>query len=149
DAAAGRRAFEAKSSLPSGSKGWYIDLPATGERIVQDAQVVSTFLVTASMMPSGNACDADGSGYINALNAFTGTSAGGSYFDTDGDGDTSDEPLGDLPIGSINLGVGMPTLPNLLRGLLVAGGSGGGNPGGTPTLAPRWDRASWREIRGN
>lgn len=149
DEAGGRRAFEAKSSLPSGSKGWYIDLPATGERIVQDAQVVSTFLVTASMMPSGNACDADGSGYINALNAFTGTSAGGSYFDTDGDGDTSDETLGDLPIGSINLGVGMPTLPNLLRGLLVAGGSGGGNPGGTPTLAPRWDRASWREIRGN
>lgn len=149
DEAAGERAFETKSSLPAGSQGWYIDLPASGERIVQDAQVVSTFLVTASMMPSGNACDAGGSGFINALNAFTGTSAGGSYFDRDGDGDTSDETVGDLPIGSINLGVGMPTLPNLLRGLLVAGGSGGGGPGGETTLPPRWDRASWREIRGN
>ena len=146
-----RRAFETRASLPTGSQGWYIDLPDSGERIVQDAQVVSTFLVTASMMPSGNACDAGGSGYINALNAFTGTSAGGSYFDTDGDGDTSDETMGDgeLPIGSINLGVGMPTLPNLLRGLLVAGGSSGGGPGGETTLPPRWDRASWREIRGN
>jgi len=143
------RAFESKAKLPVDSKGWYIDLPDSGERIVQDAQVVSTFLVTASMVPTGNACGGEGTGYINALDAFTGTSAGGSYFDLDGDGSTSDDKVNDLPVGSVNLGVGMPTLPNLLRGLLAAGGSGGGPPGGTPTLPPRWDRASWREIRGN
>lgn len=143
------RGFQAKEALPEGSKGWYIDLPEDGERIVQDAQVVSTFLVTASMIPSGSACDADGSGYINALDAFTGTSAGGSYFDLDGDGTTTDDVVGDVPVGSVNLGVGMPTLPNLLRRLLVAGGSGGGGVGGANTLAPRWERASWREIRGD
>lgn len=147
------RGFESKAPLPEGSKGWYIDLPERGERIVQDAQIVSTFLVTASMIPSGSACDADGSGYINALDAFTGTSAGGSYFDLGGDGSTTDDMIGDVPVGSVNLGVGMPTLPNLLRRLLVAGGSGGsvggGGVGGTPTIAPRWERASWREIRGD
>lgn len=142
------RAFESKARLPVDSKGWYIDLPDRGERIVQDAQVVSTFLVTASMVPTGNACGGEGMGYINALDAFTGTSAGGSYFDLDGDGSTSDDKVNGIPVGSVNLGVGMPTLPNLLRGLLAAGGSGGGL-GGTPTLPPRWDRASWREIRGN
>jgi type IV pilus assembly protein PilY1 len=143
------RAFEARTGLPATSKGWFIDLPVAGERIVQDAQVVSTFLVTASMVPTGNACDADGTGFINALDAFTGTSAGGSYFDLDGDGHTDDAAVGgdNLPVGSVNVGIGMPTLPNLLRGLVVVGGTGGGDLRSPRTSTPRWDRASWREIR--
>lgn len=141
------RSFAANAALPTASYGWFIDLPASGERIVQAPQVVSSFLVTASMIPSGDACESDGSGYINALDAFTGTSAGGSYFDLDRDGDTSDEQIGELPVGSVNLGVGMPTLPSLLRGMLVVGGSSGSGLGAPLTLAPRWDRASWREIR--
>lgn len=145
------RAFATKAPLPANSKGWYIDLPEAGERIVQDAQVVSTFLVTASMVPTGNACDADGRGYINALDAFTGTSAGISYFDLNRNGSTADETLGasEVPVGSVNLGVGMPTLPNLQRGLLSVSGSGGAGGNNVPTLTPRWDRTSWREIRGD
>ena len=57
--------------------------------------------------------------------AFTGTSAGGSYFDLNGKADTGDSTVGGVPVGSVNVGGGMPTLPNLLRGLLVVGGSGG------------------------
>jgi type IV pilus assembly protein PilY1 len=143
------RSFEARGPLPTGSHGWFIDLPASGERIVQDPQVVSTFLITATMIPSGDACESDGSGFVNALDAFTGTSAGGSYFDLDRDGDTNDETLGNIPVGSVNLGVGMPTLPNLLRGMLVVGGSSGSGLGSPLTLQPRWDRASWREVRGD
>lgn len=140
------RAFEERAPLPAGSKGWYIDLPVSGERIVQDAQVVSRFLITASMIPSGDACEADGTGYINAFDAFTGTSAGGSYFDLDGIGGTDDTAIGGLPIGSVNLGVGMPTLPNLTRGRAIVGGSRGSSEDPL-TSQPRWDRASWREIR--
>src|SRR5690606_27091941 len=33
------RGFEANTPLPPNSKGWFIDLPESGERIVQDAQV--------------------------------------------------------------------------------------------------------------
>lgn len=142
------RGFQKKEALPTGSKGWYIDLPGAGERIVQDSQVVSTFLLTASMMPSGEACEADGSGFINALDAFTGTSAGASYFDLDGDGDTKDQTTSDgRPVGSINIEVGMPTLPNLLRGLVVAGGTSGGGVRSVGSLRPQWDRVAWREIR--
>lgn len=143
------RGFEAQTPLPINSKGWYIDLPVSGERIVQDAQVVATFLVTASMIPSSDSCEAGGTGYINALDAFTGTSGGYSYFDLDGDGDTGDQTIGTppVPVGSVNVGVGMPTLPNLLRGLLVVGGTGGDGLGTPPTRPPRWDRVSWREIR--
>lgn len=142
------RGFEAKAPLPSGSKGWYVDLPGAGERIVQDAQIVSSFLVTASMITGGDACEPDGSGYINAVDAFTGTSSGGSYFDLNNDGSTDDKALtGDLPIGSVNVGIGMPTLPNLLRGMIVVGGTGGSDLRSPRTQNPRWDRVSWREVR--
>lgn len=143
-----RRGFEANQPLPASAKGWYIDLPGTGERIVQDAQVASGYLITASMMPIGNACEADGTGFINALDAFTGTSSSMSYFDLDGDGSTGDETVGGVPVGSYNPGIGMPTLSNLLRGRLLTGGSGGGEVTEVATIRPRWDRVSWREIRG-
>ena len=142
------RGFQAKAPLPSTSKGWYIDLPGSGERIVQDAQIVSSFLITASMITAGDACEPDGSGYINALDAFTGTSSGGSYFDLDKLNGTDDKVLtGDLPIGSVNVGIGMPTLPNLLRGMIVVGGTGGSDLRSPSTAPPRWDRVSWREVR--
>lgn len=142
------RAFESRAALPSSSKGWYLDLPVSGERIVQDAQLAGRFLVTASIIPSGGACSSSGTGYINALDAFTGTSGSLSYFDLNGDGVTEDTAVtGGLPVGSVNLGNGMPTLPNLLRGLLGVGGSGGAGLNTVRTAAPRWDRASWREIR--
>lgn len=142
------RGFEARSTLPATSKGWYIDLPVSGERIVQDAQLASRFLITASIIPAGGACSSSGTGYINALDAFTGTSGSISYFDLNGDGVTDDTAVtGGLPVGSVNMGNGMPTLPNLLRGLLGVGGSGGAGLNTAPTARPRWDRASWREIR--
>ncbi|MGH8818653.1 MAG: pilus assembly protein, partial [Achromobacter pestifer] len=33
------RYFDSKAALPSTSKGWYVDLPGNGERIVQNAQI--------------------------------------------------------------------------------------------------------------
>ncbi|WP_449447867.1 PilC/PilY family type IV pilus protein [Thermomonas brevis] len=142
------RTFEAKSDLAITYKGWYLDLPGKGERIVQDAQLVSNILVTASMIPEGDACEASGSGYINALDAFTGTSAGKSFFDLDNDGDTGDQSVGGVPVGSVNFGVGMPTLPIFLDGKLIVGGTNAGEkprPGGIK--GKEWGRVSWREIR--
>jgi type IV pilus assembly protein PilY1 len=144
------RAFQTKEALPLASKGWYVDLPAAGERIVQDAQIVSNFLVTASMIPEGNACESSGTGYINALDAFTGTSGGTSFFNLDNGTTTDDTAVGGLPVGSVNLGVGMPTRPVLLPGQIVLGGSGDGSAaglGGSPTFGMRWQRVSWREVR--
>ena len=68
--------------------------------------------------------------------------------------DFTDETLEDdegnpVPVGSVNLGVGMPTMANLLRGLAVVGGSSGGT-GTLPTDDPRnVGRVSWREARGD
>lgn len=145
---AGERYFqELTSGLIGTKRGWYVDLPDKGERIVQNAQMDGSFLVTASMMPSGNSCaDASGSGYINAITPFPDMLVSGkSYFDLDGDGNTDDAGTSGKPTGSVKTS-GMPTLPLLLPGQVRYGLTDGSGQ----TLAkgkPQWNRVSWREIR--
>lgn len=147
DGASGNRYFDDKATLPSASKGWYVDLPGKGERVVQDAQVDGDFVVTASMIPEGDACEASGTGFINAIDAFTGTNGGKSYFDLDRDGNTDNTGTGGKPTGSVNLGVGMPTRPVLLPGVGVVDGSAGLGANSFGKQIMSWQRVSWREIR--
>lgn len=141
------RYFDDQAALPSASKGWYVDLPGKGERIVQDVQIDNNYMVAASMIPEGDACDASGSGYLNAIDAFSGTSGGKSYFDLDKNGSTDDTGAGGNPIGSVNLGVGMPTRPVLLPGVGVVDGSAGAGASSFGKQIMTWQRVSWREIR--
>jgi len=153
------RGFESNGPLNSGVKGWYIDLnkpTVAGERVISRPQVKGSVLVVASIIPpTNNSCEAGGSGYINALDAFTGSSTTAPYFDANGDGkvdasDTLTQSGTTVPVGSIDLGVGMPTLPTVIDKLLVVGGSTGGlgsikvNPQGGAA-----QRVSWREILGD
>jgi type IV pilus assembly protein PilY1 len=151
------RAFEKSAALPSGASGWYVDLDypaAAGERVVSNPRVQGTVLLAASLVPpETGTCDAGGSGFINALDAFTGTSLAAPYFDVDNDGkyddgDSIDDPDGNsVAVGSIDLGVGMPTLPTLIEKLLVVGGSKGTL--GSVSMNPQGGaarRISWREI---
>ncbi len=153
------RGFEPHGDLDGSKKGWYIDLltppspgTAEGERLINRPIIRGTVLITASMIPpTGETCEAGGRGYINALDAFSGTSLAEAYFDTSGNGGFDDDTIGtgtdEVPVGSIDLGVGMPTLPTIIDDLLVVGGSTGSigqiqvNPQGA---GPR--RISWREI---
>lgn len=153
-----RRGFETHDTLASGKKGWYVDLltppnlTAEGERIVSRPQVRGTVLITASIIPpSGETCDAGGRGYINAIDAFSGTSTQSVYFDANGDNDFNNDTIGpsgsEVPIGSMDPGIGMPTLPTIIDDLLVVGGSTSNmgqikvNPQGAGAK-----RISWREI---
>mgnify|MGYP000505850294 CR=1 FL=1 len=157
------RGFEPNATLPAGKKGWFIDMvkpptpTAQGERTVSNPRVFGTVLVTASLIPpTNNTCDAGGNGFINALDAFTGTSLPAAFFNanqttTGGAANFADDTLTSgsdtVAIGSVDLGLGMPTLPTLIDQLLVAGGSTGTlgsigiNPQGSGSR-----RLSWREI---
>jgi type IV pilus assembly protein PilY1 len=151
------RGFEDSAALPSGVRGWYVDLDypvATGERVVSNPRVQGTVLLAASLVPpETGTCDAGGSGFINALDAFTGTSLSAPYFDVNNDGKYDDgDKIADaggnlVAVGSIDLGVGMPTLPTLIEKLLVVGGSKGTL--GSVSMNPQGGaarRISWREI---
>jgi type IV pilus assembly protein PilY1 len=145
DATSGQRYFQDLTNLTN--KGWFVDLPDKGERIVQNAQIDGSYLVTASMMPSGNSCaDASGSGYINAITPFPDMIASGkSYFDLNGDGITDDTSTLGKPTGSVKTS-GMPTLPLLFPGLLTVNTSSATGQGLKKGI-PQWNRVSWRELR--
>lgn len=156
------RAFEQGTSADlDGKRGWYVDLvppaPGTpeGERIVTDNAVIGRILLASSIIPSSDPCDVGGQGFINAIDAFTGAALSNPFFDLNGDGsfdagDTISDGQGDgsnrVSVGSINLGVRMPSQPALIQNLLVVGGSSGGTGSvGINDPAER-GRISWREI---
>ncbi|KFN47880.1 pilus assembly protein [Arenimonas metalli] len=146
------RAFEANAPLAADKKGWYVDLTLLppAERMVGDPFLLGNVLIAASIIPSSDPCDAGGTGYINAIDAYTGTSVQSAFFDVDGDGSFDDDRLTSgsttLPVGSVNLGIAMPTSPTVVESLLVAGGSLG-TTGSVAVNNPLVKgRISWREL---
>jgi type IV pilus assembly protein PilY1 len=152
DAATGRRAFEpAETSIATGSYGWYVDLdnpPGTGERVISAPLLYDNILIFSSIVPASedtvNSCSAGGSGYVNALDAFSGTSLSVPFFDI------PMPMIGAVPVGSLPIGTGMPTAPIIVGDQLVVGDSSGGTPTSTDVSAPGGSsrkRVSWRELR--
>jgi len=140
----GERYFQDLVNLTN--KGWYLDLPDNGERMVLDAQVDGSYLQFNTMIPSGNSCaDAAGSGYINAITPFSDMAASTkSYFDLDNDGNTDDAGTSGKPTGSVKTS-GIPTLSLLLPGEGRYGTAEGVRKYGKGR--PQWNRVSWRELR--
>lgn len=155
------RAFEAYSALPAGKSGWVVDLdqPTAGERIVSGPRINGRAAYVSSVIPSeGNGCEAGGSGFLNAIDVFTGTSpadssgnGSSSFFDLDGDGSGNNDTVGNngLPIGSIDPGVGMPTESAQIDNLIIVCGSNGQCttvPGSPQTGDIEAQRLQWREL---
>jgi type IV pilus assembly protein PilY1 len=155
EASTGRRAFE-PSDTTAVVNGWRIDLndpPGTGERVISAPLIYDNILIFSSIVPPAastvNSCAAGGSGYINALSAFTGKSLDLPFFAdldvttvTDADGNV-------LPIGSLPIDAGMPTAPIIIGDQLVVGDSSGGTPTSVEVNAPGGSstrRVSWREL---
>lgn len=160
------RAFETFKPLPAGKRGWVVDLgnPYAGERVIERGYLAGRIFVFPSVIPtSTNACEASGRGFINAIDAFTGTSTssdGGNhaYFDVGNDGNSNNDWLGNngntggpgnnkLPVGSVETDIGMVTKPVLVGDQLVYGGSSGGRESRRVNIPPAAaKRLSWREV---
>jgi len=156
DAATGRRAFEpGQTGIDAGKQGWFIDLdqPAgVGERVITAPLIFDNILIFSSIVPPNqstvNSCDAGGTGYINALDAFSGTGLQTPFFETEAP-TLTDGSGNELPIGSLPITAGMPTAPILVGNQLVVGDSSGGTPFAAPVNAPGGSstrRVSWREL---
>lgn len=144
----------------AGKRGWYIDWinadgTKVGERIVTPStlyRLTEPTLLGSSVIPEADdPCQPGGTGYINAINAFTGASLKESIFVL------TSLPSGGI-VGSIDLGIGMPSQPALFVGdsgtgqLIVSGtGDSSGTQGGKPVSkafnpSDRGGRIYWREI---
>ncbi|WP_334130854.1 pilus assembly protein [Silanimonas lenta] len=148
------RTFENAGPLSDGKMGWFIDLVrppyppgvAEGERMITNQRVVGRILIASSIIPSNDPCAVGGTGFVNAIDAFTGASLAGSFFDVDGDGSFADETINGRPVGSLDLNISMPTEAALVESILVVGGSRS-TTGEVPVdLSSLYGRISWREI---
>jgi type IV pilus assembly protein PilY1 len=104
----------------TGKSGWYLDLLAPvgtsgapvqqGERMVDPNQFQGSLLIGVTRIPLvTDVCNPSGSGWVMALDPFTGTAPANDFFDVSGDGYVNG---GDQISGQHAAGVGFGSLPN-------------------------------------
>jgi type IV pilus assembly protein PilY1 len=125
--------------------GWVVDLPASGERVMQQPFVVGNVVIFVSEIPSGDPCNGGFTSFLYGLNALSG--AGGmNFFSSNG---VFYDAIKSPVAGITGLTVVIESGTSILTygfGPNFGGGSDGGSgkpPGGTtggptgnPTTAP-------------
>lgn len=115
----------------NGDRGWYMDLPVSGETVPFNPLPAGGMVLYNTAMPSSNVCEFGGGSFVMALNPFTGTAASQGSFDADNDGVFSaaetfvdpqnrDANVTAAPIGFRST-VGITPTANVMRG--TAGGA--------------------------
>lgn len=156
------RSWEPYSALETGARGWYVDLgvPTAGERVVTAPFVRGRALWFSSIIPlPGDGCDSGGTGYLNAVDAFTGTNpravGGGTYtfIDVNNDGQGNDRIAGNSGTGesgfitSVDLGIGMPSQGiGVGNAIYVCGSDAECGRAPTPPPGAGPGRLRWREL---
>lgn len=88
-----QRVISDVSAMGVNSRGWYMDLIDTRERIVDPPLMVGTELVMNTTIPDTNVCNPSGSGYLMAVAPYTGSRLKQTFFDINNDNqfDNSDK----------------------------------------------------------
>ncbi|HEX5353707.1 MAG TPA: PilC/PilY family type IV pilus protein [Rhodanobacteraceae bacterium] len=141
----------------SGKRGWYLDLQAPdadgdyvaqGEMMVDANQFQAGLLLGTTRIPVvTDICNPSGSGWIMALDPFTGTAPDSDFFDVNGDGSINS---GDELNGHPAAGVGFTSMPNppIFVGGQMEVGLQNGNivNDSTAGATGSFKRISWREV---
>jgi type IV pilus assembly protein PilY1 len=150
------------------ARGWFVDLPAAGERVVAAAVLVDERVTFNTIIPATVACNSEGASWIFEIDSLTGAAFDDPVFDLNNDGKFTplDKVSGQAPSArAIEATIGSTTAirtvstPETGRGATTgADKCGGGNvrfangkiykdgislectPGATP-------RSGWRQLR--
>jgi len=69
----------------SGKKGWYINLPAAGERVVSDSNIRAGRVIFNTLIPNTDPCGFGGTGWVMEVDVMTGNRNDTPTFDTNND----------------------------------------------------------------
>ena len=75
----------ARSDYTASKKGWYINLPATGERVVSDSNIRAGRVVFNTLIPNTDPCGFGGTGWVMEVDVMTGNRNDTTTFDTNND----------------------------------------------------------------
>ncbi|TSE34688.1 pilus assembly protein [Tepidimonas charontis] len=133
-----------------GKSGWFLDFTTRPrERFIYGAMVLPLIrptLVATSIIPSTDVCLPGGTGFINAIDPFTGGRIGFGIFDANDNDNFADDKVGSHYIGAIGT-ASMPTDPVLLGNRILSGGSDADTTNIRVNFGQRsTGRISWREI---
>jgi type IV pilus assembly protein PilY1 len=158
-------------------RGWYVDLPAAGERSVSTPVIFQDRVIFVTIVPSSDPCSPGGTSWLMELKFHTGGTFNGAILDIDNDGSFSNDLIENADVGTtevpigveMNLGISKTVTliespsddPNITPLLFkIATGTSGGletitncpEEGGgceppTPTSPPGVTRRSWIQIR--
>jgi type IV pilus assembly protein PilY1 len=106
-------------------------------------------LLAASMTPSSDVCVPGGTGWLNAIDPFTGAALTNLFFDANNDLQFNDTDRigGDKrAIGSINPDINLPSDAILIGNRIISSGTSGGIKSVSVNNPIRNGRISWREV---
>jgi type IV pilus assembly protein PilY1 len=141
-AASGNNFFEVSKNAvdyasASPKRGWYINLPKTGQRLVYPIDILSNrFAVADTISPANVSLDpcsneSGGSGYIYIIDMLTGAGPTEAILDTNGDGNVG---TGDLAVSGLESSADGRNVSIIVRSDAAAttyANVGGGAPGST------------------
>ena len=151
----------ARSDYTASKKGWYINLPATGERVVSDSNIRAGRVVFNTLIPNTDPCGYGGTGWVMEVDVMTGNRNDTTTFDTNNDQQIS---AADLNLSGINDNASgravssIPAAAGFLRAPLQAGhlpyenkyvntSSGSVTVIGETAGIGASSRASWRQLQ--
>jgi type IV pilus assembly protein PilY1 len=108
-----------------------------------------TVLMAASITPSTDVCQPGGSGYLNAIDPFTGASLSQLFFDANNDLQFNNgDRLGTnaLVIGSLSPNINLPSDAILIGNRIISSGTSGSTRSLSVSNPVRSGRIAWREI---
>ena len=99
-------------------KGWYINLPATGERVVSDPTIRTGRVVFTTLIPNTDPCGFGGTGWVMEVDVMTGNRNDSPTFDTNDDKQISTADLslnGTIDNASGRAVSSIPAAPGIMR----------------------------------
>ncbi len=114
-------------SSPLNYKGWYMDLPGTGERQVTDPVLNNNRIIFTTLIPNTSPCSFGGNGFLMELDPITGNQPSTAIFDTNNDKviNSSDIKVAGVATSAIASSPGIIDLAP--TGISGGGGSAGGS----------------------
>ncbi len=144
----------------AGKKGWYMDLPESGERVAYNPLARDGRFVFTTLIPNDDACAAGGTSWLMELDYLTGSRLNTSPFDVNNSGtfdeddeisfDSSSSPEPE-PAGGIQSEIGILPTPTVIdkdedeEGKILSG-SKGELDALRESKSSRSGRVSWKEI---
>ncbi|MES2841124.1 MAG: PilC/PilY family type IV pilus protein [Pseudomonadota bacterium] len=146
--------FITTNALDTSKKGWLIDLPGLGERVISEpifpSGAVQTRVRFSTLIPSNDPCGSGRTGFVMDFNLLSGARAPNTVFDFNGDGvfNASDD-VGGVPVSGIGgtTGERITVIRKADRAVDFLYGGDGGKLGDSAGAGGPVGRQSWRQLR--